>query len=180
MIGIRSANSGRKRICNYLPVKIEGRDTKILLDSGSDVTLIPLAMVRNHTIIPTDERVLAANGTPIAITGETCIKLQVGRHCMKVKALVSDHVSEGILGISWMEDQHVMWMLGNGMIMLNGEMFELEEGPKPTHICSRVWLKEDVCVPKETEMIVPGKNSAVKTAARPSPCQTSGSASASV
>ena len=52
------------------------------LDSGSDVCVIPAAMIDPGTIEPTNRNLLAANGTGIIVREEATVEVLIG----------SDHV----------------------------------------------------------------------------------------
>jgi len=67
----------------YLRVKLGNQECDCLLDTGSDVTLIPVSVDKNAEIKQTSHVLIAANGTRIAVLGEvshsviTALLLQV-------------------------------------------------------------------------------------------------------
>ena len=157
MMAARSAGNGGIRRLNYLPVKMEGRPFNFLLDTGCDITILPEFMVRGLKLLPTEEVVRAANGTPIILKGEVKVLIKVGQHSVMTRALVSEHVSEPILGADFMTEHEVLWIIGRGEIIFKGEAFKLQEGPWYARVCSRIYADSDLRVPKTSEMVVSGK-----------------------
>ena len=74
--GPRAASSGKrlsfsgKDLATYLKARINGRDQECLLDSGSEVSVIPASLVRKSDIQETDQSLKAINGTGIKILGK--------------------------------------------------------------------------------------------------------------
>ena len=75
-------------------MEVCGTKRKCLLDSGSDVTLIPSSFIPGCKVFRTTERVLAANGTPIRIAGEVNIEVAVKGHLVRISGLSTDHIWE--------------------------------------------------------------------------------------
>ena len=74
-LGLSSRMCGKKSRAStaddvYLDLYINGRNYESLLDTGSDVTLIPARYVRNVEIRDTYHTPTAANGTEIAVLGK--------------------------------------------------------------------------------------------------------------
>jgi len=86
----------------YLRTKLGDQVCDCLLDTGSDVTLIPAFVVKNAEITETTHVLTAANGTRIAVLGEVTLPFSVGEYKTVVSGLVSEHVADVILGISWL------------------------------------------------------------------------------
>ena len=64
--GVGTKKSSKKV---YLKVKIHGQPQYCLLDSGSEISLIPSECVGKTRVLPTTKTVWAANGTVIPIAG---------------------------------------------------------------------------------------------------------------
>jgi len=88
----------------YLRVKLGDQVRDCLLDTGSDVTLIPASVVKHAKIIKTAHVLTAANGARIAVLGEVSLPFSVGEYKTVVSGLVSEHVADVILGISWLTE----------------------------------------------------------------------------
>ena len=71
--GPRATSSGKqlsfpgKDLATYLKAGVNGRDQECLLDSGSEVSVIPASLVRKSDIRQTDQSLKAVNGTGIKI-----------------------------------------------------------------------------------------------------------------
>jgi len=57
----------------YLKLNVNNSQRMVLLDTGSDVTLLPTFTVKGLSIQPCESRILAANGTPIRINGQATV-----------------------------------------------------------------------------------------------------------
>jgi len=97
----------------YLRAKLGGQVRDCLLDTGSDVTLIPASVVKDAEITETTHVLTAANGTRIAVLGEVTLPFSVGEYKTVVSGLVSEHVADVILGISWLTENQVTWEFSN-------------------------------------------------------------------
>ena len=87
----------------YIELVIAGRTCSCLLDTGSDVTLFPHALVRG---LPLDQLVFnlsTANGTSIPILGAMTVTAKLQGRDIEIEGLVTDHVDEVILGLDWLQ-----------------------------------------------------------------------------
>ena len=139
----------------YLEVKINRRKHLCLLDTGCEVTVLPVRVVGNARIQPTPHRLLAANGTQIPVLGETCLPAQIGNQRIYISGLVSEHVSDVMLGIDWLRAQGLTWDFATGEIVLNGLPYRLVSRKDRELHCRRVILSEDTVVPARCELNLP-------------------------
>ena len=92
-----------------------------LLDTGSDVTLFPHALVRG---LPLDQCVVdlsAANGTSISILGAGTVTAKLQGRDIKIDGLVTDHVDEVILGLDWLQAKEADWNFRTGKLTVHGQ-----------------------------------------------------------
>jgi len=82
---------------------VNGKSSKCLLDTGSDVTLLPSSLTSGVELEPTARRIRAANGTAIKVIGTATVDANAGAHHMTITGLVSPHVNEVMLGIGFFE-----------------------------------------------------------------------------
>ena len=139
----------------YLEVKVNRRLHYCLLDTGCEVTVLPVRVLGNARVQPSPHRLLAANGTQIPIIGETRLAAQVGNQRIYITGLVSEHVSDVMLGIDWLRAQGVIWDFATGQIVLNGLPYRLVSRRDRELHCRRVVLSEDVVVPARCELDLP-------------------------
>jgi len=110
---------------SYLRVTIENKVYDCLLDTGSEVCLLPKSVVDPSCIRQTNRTLKAANGTTISTLGEANLPMSIGSLDTTVTGLVSDHVSEIMLGIDWLVDNRAVWDFKSSHIWLNGHSFLL-------------------------------------------------------
>ena len=70
-----------------------------MLDTDSEVTLVPGFLVEELTKRPIVSRMKAANGTLIEILGEVDLPVLLHGREIFIRGLASDHVGELLLGI---------------------------------------------------------------------------------
>jgi len=107
----------------YLPVRIKRSRLQCTLDTGSDVTVVPLRLVRKFNLKVTNspmEQLKAANGTGIAIEGVAEVPLVVAGQLVRTDALVSRDIFEFIIGSDWLAAYHCNWDFRNSSISVNG------------------------------------------------------------
>jgi len=104
-------------------MQINRQSCECLLDTGSDVTLIPATLIKDEPIQSSTYVLKAANGTEIPILGEVSLAFKLGGYTGIISGLVSEHVSEVILGINWLTCHSVTWEFGEARIRLNGRYF---------------------------------------------------------
>jgi len=141
----------------YLSARIDGRSQDCLLDTGSEVSLLPASLVRNELIRPTTQSLKAANGTRIGVLGKATVPFRVGDFTSTVTGLVSDHIAEVMLGVDWLEDNNASWDFRQATVRLGRYYYGLRRRRGPRQWCRRVVLQEDVSVPARSQVDVPGK-----------------------
>ncbi len=147
----RGVREGLGRNSVYLTMHLNGQDRAFLLDSGCDMTLLPLSYVKKYQVKPTIRTMRAANGADIPLAGEVRVLLFVGDLRIDTPALVSEFVSEGMLGHDWMRENNCYWGFRAGQMTIQGKTFELEGRGPPVGQCY------DLVVPSRSEAVLSGK-----------------------
>jgi len=140
---------------SYLRAVLNNKVCDCLLDTGSDVCLLPESLVDLSCIQKTNRTLKAANGTPISTLGETTMILRVGDIDTKITGLVSNHVIEPMIGIDWLTANAVVWDFMQSSIRIGGQSFLLHSRADKKSWCRRVILQENVVVPARSEINVP-------------------------
>ena len=90
--GVPGWQSAAERV--YLRAKVYGRTRLCLLDSGSEVTLIPTGLIDNRKIQWTQRKIWTANGMEIPVKGWISLTAYTDGSCVEICGLVTDHVSD--------------------------------------------------------------------------------------
>jgi len=152
--GASDAGPGRNGKETYLELLINGAYVNCLLDTGSEVTLIPHQLAAGIQLTPTSQKLLAANNTLINVEGE--ISLTVGEvpHQFDIRGYVSSHVIDVILGVDFLDQQRGLWNFARGEIMLNGRVYKLiRRDPMRWH--RRVVVTDSTTIPARSECVIP-------------------------
>ena len=123
-----------------------------MLDTGSEVSLLPAVLVDKSYITRTSQTLKAANGTTIPILGEVAMPIRVGQFETTVNGLVSEHVSEVMLGIDWLTTNGAVWDFDKSQICIGGRSYRLFARTGDGHWCRRVSVQEDTVVPPRSEI----------------------------
>ena len=110
---------------NCLRMKIGHEIYPCLLDSGCDLTVLPVKVVPKDQIQPTSEKLFAANGAQIPILGRATLPAQLGDFDVEISGLVSHHVQDIIIGADWLSSYDVSWNMGKDEVSIQGHTFPL-------------------------------------------------------
>jgi predicted aspartyl protease len=129
----------------YLRMELGGRSLACLLDSGCEVTLIPKALVeasKDIELLPSKQRIWAANGTEIGVAGEAVVPLLLDGRCVDTFAVVSPDIEEVTLGADWLQAHKCLWDFGSGKLYIDGRT-AVPLHRKRALCCRRVYLQEE-------------------------------------
>ena len=140
----------------YIRLNVNGVTRKVLLDTGSDVTLLPSSTVQGVRMEQCQTKLLAANGTPIRVNGRVSVEAVSGKHRFLINGLVTDHVAEIMLGFDHLKSHGAVWNFKEDQIELDGFVHKLcgRDGPV---WCRRVTLQSDCDIPPKSEVVLPTK-----------------------
>lgn len=140
----------------YLNVKIKQRTHQCLLDSGCEVTVIPLKLVDKHRIRPTSKNLLAANSTKIPVVGYTTMKVFIDEDQSEIAGLVSDHISTIMHGIDFLTNYNIEWNFAEAQVSIKGKPYKLLPRKGRTSVtCRRVVVAQETTVPARSEYSLP-------------------------
>ena len=139
----------------YLRVTLGHRVVDCLLDSGSEVCLLPHDDVPPNYIRETKTTLITVNGVSIPILGEASLPLSIGQFSTTITALVSGHVTEPMLGIDFLVDNRVVCDFAKSSITVAGVTHSLLSKSGSCHRCRKVTLQGSVQVPVKSRVILP-------------------------
>ena len=82
-----------------------------LLDTGSEVTIIPRSLVQELPKRPIVSQIPTANGTIIEVLGEVDLRVMLKGEEVIIRGVASDHFAEMLLGIDRLENKGAVWDL---------------------------------------------------------------------
>ena len=86
----------------YVEMKLSGKRYPAMLDTGSEVTLLPKRLADLSKVRYSTRKLRAANGTNITLIGEWDTVVEIGHLMVPVHFIVSDQIKETIIGVDWM------------------------------------------------------------------------------
>ena len=131
----------------YLRISINRSVYDCLLDTGSEVCLLPEIVAESAVLKETNRTLRAANGTVIPILGEVQLPVMIGNWTAQMTGLVSKHVAEPMLGIDFLVENKAVWDFDQSAVCFGDTWHQLRSRPDKRHWCRRVVLERDVEVP---------------------------------
>jgi len=99
-----------------------------LLDSGCEITMIPKSTIDEIgglPLLPSHQRICAANNTEIEIIGRVIAPFRLGDHVFEADALVFPDVNVVMLGSNWLRRHKCLWDFGTSRLYINGQPADL-------------------------------------------------------
>src|SRR5678815_2918815 len=141
----------------YVRGTINGRSQLCLVDTGSEVSLIPSSTVQGLEIRPCNRYLMAANGSDIRVLGEIRVPIKV-RSGFEISSafLVSDQITDPMLGMDWLREHRCRLGFGTGALFIGRKRISLVRG-NGAGWCRRVIVAEEVVVSPKCQFDVPVK-----------------------
>src|SRR6266568_2632718 len=150
----RAAGWAIKAAESYIEVEYKGKAMQCLIDTGCDHSLGPWKMVPGETVYPAHVEIQAASGHQILVLGRVKMKFTVSGKEFEADVLVSDAVDELMLGFDWLTAHKAHVFLDDRMLSLSG--FRIPFVARRGKVaCRRVFAREPVTIPPNTECNVP-------------------------
>lgn len=141
----------------FIRARINGQSRHCLLDTGSEVSIVPASYVDGLELQSSSRVLLAANGTEIRVLGELSVPLKLFKGFeIHTKFLVSDQVFEPMLGMDWLREHKCRIGFGTGALFIGRRRIPLVRGNGSTW-CRRVIVAEEVVVLPRSQCDVPSK-----------------------
>ncbi len=140
----------------YLVVKVFGKPQFCLLDTGCDVSIIPEKLTEGRKLLKSDRKIYAANQTEVAVLGEIEVDLELDDMKLPMRMLVSDHVTDVMLGIDWLQRYCIVWDFQGNLVKIRERIFPTWDRGEFTWN-RRMVGGSDAAVPARSELVVDGK-----------------------
>jgi len=102
----------------YLRLSLNGKEQECLLDTGCEMSVLPLRLSHSLKIKSTKQKLYAANGSRIPLRGQTQIELNLDGRPLYVTVLISSRISEPMLVIDFLTENNIQWDFGRGIVQL--------------------------------------------------------------
>lgn len=148
----------------YALTYINGVPVKMLVDTGASVTILKkelfekLPLTSKETLQPVNLSLVTATGETSAFLGKIHLDIDMGRYTFTHEVLIADIQNDGILGVDFLTPNQCDVMISKSCLLYKGgsiPCYHFNQSSKPT-VC-RVAVSQDVVVPPDTEVIVPGR-----------------------
>jgi len=140
----------------YIRAQIGRKDAFCLVDTGSEKCVITRKLIDEATMEPAGCRLFAANGTTINVVGEIILNVHVGDLTIPTRFVVSDNVTEPMLGVIWLKRNRIIWDFSKDKLLVNGRKFSLISRHSKS-LCRRIVSIENTLIPPRSQMILPGR-----------------------
>lgn len=141
----------------YVRASINGHPRTCLIDTGSEVSIVPACYVEGLEMQPSTRTLLAANGTAIRVLGELNVPLRFWRgFYLNTSFLVSDQIVEPILGMEWLRAHRCHIGFGTGALFVGRKRIPLVMG-NGSSWCRRIVVAEETVVYPRSQCDVPSK-----------------------
>jgi len=117
---VRAASGDSSGSATYLKARVDGSEQDCLLDTGSEVSLLPASLVPKSQIRPTGYTLRTTNGTRVEVLGYAQLPITTELYSLTVDGIVTNHATEVMLGADWLTDNNAQWNFVNSTISLGG------------------------------------------------------------
>ena len=137
----------------FLPMRVEGKFMSVMLDTGGDMSVMGSRLFPGIKLVPTDKELFAANETKMPVLGEAEVMIVMEGYRRKAKVLVTDAISELILGIDWLDANNAIWCFHRSVIALDGHLYDLKVKQRQLRL-NRLYVEENVVLgPRQIKMV---------------------------
>ena len=130
----------------YLEVQLGSQKVLALLDSGCEQSVVGRTLIRKVPLERTNEKLSTADGTDVPLLGETTIYFSVSGLQTSCRVVVTDVLTELILGIDWLRRNQCVWDFGSSSFVMKGRQSQLS-CKRPKQTVRRIILEDDVVIP---------------------------------
>ena len=157
-------NAGKIESGIFVPIQINGKECKFLVDSGADVTIVNTRFLEEcfggeiPLLEPYDVKLVSATGDPIPNSGKCDVSFRMGRDDITHKVIVADVRYNGILGLDFMTEHSCDILVQKMCLRVKGQEIPcFRFSTEDVFSTFRVALLEDVKIPPNSEFIAQGR-----------------------
>jgi len=154
--GVRYLYRGKGIPHTYVEAELKGRKIPGMFDMGCEVSLCPYKFCRNAKLLPTDVKLFAANDSEIKVLGKKRLMFSVGGVPTNADLIVTDKVTEFLLGMDFMCANDCEWLVSKGRILIRGRSVLFIKCPHKANVRC-VIVQDSNVVPADFAMAVPVK-----------------------
>ncbi|KAK3091854.1 hypothetical protein FSP39_023181 [Pinctada imbricata] len=153
-----SEKSGK---CMYVSAMLEGQPCKMLIDTGSPVSILSEDVAQKigidiQNLSKTEVKLNGAEGSEISTKGVLECSLGLGSRSFAVAMIVAGLASyDGILGIDFLDAHDAKLNVKKRKLKIASETLHIESEVTPTS--AKVAVVNDIVIPPESEMYIEGR-----------------------
>ena len=130
----------------YLEIKIRAQRLGALLDTGCQHSVIGRKLIPTMKLEPTTQTLCTASGADLPLLGECVLHFRVGDYPTSVKVVVTEALTEFILGIDWLQSNKCTWDFANNRFAVKGHEAKILDKHSKKAV-RRLYVDEDTDVP---------------------------------
>ena len=130
----------------YLEVQLGSQRVLALLDSGCEQSYVGRTLIKKVPLEPTNEKLSTADGTDIPLLGETTIYFSVSGLETSCRVVVTNVLTELILGMDWLQRNQCIWDFGSSSFVIKGRQSQLR-CRKAKQTVRKIIVDDDVVIP---------------------------------
>ena len=138
----------------YLEINFRGKKIRALLDSGCEQSVIGRNLIPFDQLQPTQEKLNTADGSDFPLIGETVVELEISGFSTVAHVVVTEAMSDLILGIEWLQHNRCTWDFGSNSFKILGNQGNLC-CKKEKHSIRRIFVREETTVPARHQGEIP-------------------------
>ena len=105
----------------YIEIKLGKKRCSRLIDTGSEVTLLPKHLADLSRMNRSSRRFEAANGTQINMVGDGRTTVAVGLLQVSMNYIVSDQINEILIGADWLREHECVMAYSDATVRVRGD-----------------------------------------------------------
>ena len=145
MKGLTSPSKIRREA--YLEVRLGKRNILALLNSGCEQSVIGRSLIKSVPLEPTQEKLSTADGTDLPLLGETVVNFSVSGFNTGCRVVVSEAITELILGIEWLQRNQCVWDFGSNSFTIHGHYGRLK-CQRTKRSLRRILVSDEIVIPE--------------------------------